>query len=101
MASEQDWIRRCAAHPGSEWRVLAHDGDREVQLANQGTFDELVVDHWLHVEQIDERTWWARVGDARLMIRVDDVGDVTVDIERGFYGVVRGGTRAHEAPENA
>ncbi|MBN8469456.1 hypothetical protein JYJ95_23390 [Corallococcus exiguus] len=57
---------------------------------NEGVFDELVVDHWLHLEQLDEREWWMRVGDARLLVRVESSGDVRVDGERGCYAPILG-----------
>jgi hypothetical protein len=37
--------------PGRRWRVLAHREDGKVELENQGTFDELVVDDWLHMSK--------------------------------------------------
>lgn len=87
-----EWILRCARNPGSEWRVQARDGDRKIALSNEGIFDELVVDHWLHVEQLDERIWWMRVGDARLQVSIAKDGAVTVDVQRGFYDDVLGRT---------
>lgn len=55
--------------PGHRWRVLAHrkNGDR-VELKNEGCFDEVVVDDWLHVEQMGVRDWWAQIGDAWVWI---------------------------------
>jgi hypothetical protein len=72
---------------GNTWRVLAHREGVSVEIENQGTFDELVVDDWLHVEQMDENVWWLRVGDARLMVTLDASGQPFVDVERGFYAV--------------
>lgn len=37
-------------------------------------FDELVVDSWLHVEQMDTGTWWANIGGVTLHVRVDRDG---------------------------
>lgn len=42
--------------PGAEWRILARRGDQLIEMANQGVFDELVVDQWLHLEQLDDRS---------------------------------------------
>ncbi|NUP08114.1 MAG: hypothetical protein HOW73_18865 [Polyangiaceae bacterium] len=79
--------------PGTTWRVLARRANEEpVSVSAAGTFDELVVDHWLHIEQMEERTWWFRVGDARLMASVDVDGRLSLDVLRGFYDVVRGTT---------
>ena len=90
--SKAEWICRCARNPGSEWRVQARDGDRKITLANDGIFDELVVDYWLHIEQLDARTWWMRAGDARLQVSVEDDGAVRLDVQRGFYDEVPGRT---------
>ena len=71
--------------PGSNWRVLARDGEREVTTQTEGVFDELVVDQWLHLEQMDDSTWWMRVGDARIDIKVIAEGLAEVSIERNVY----------------
>lgn len=71
--------------PGGIWRMLAKDGAREVRLQNEGVFDELVIDDWLHLEQMDERSWWMRVGDARINIVVNESGRAEVSVERGVY----------------
>lgn len=78
--------------PGSDWRILARRGEQRIELANQGVFDELVVDQWLHLEQLDERSWWLRIGDVRLVAVVADDGSVTVDVQRGVYDQTRGQT---------
>lgn len=79
--------------PGSHWRVLAHEATQTVAFEDRGIFDELVVDDWLHLEQMSKREWCLRVGDARIWISVE--GDVPprVDIQRGFYNQVRGDTK--------
>jgi hypothetical protein len=82
--------RHFAASPGREWRLLAHRESGEFEVRNQGVFDELTVDHWLHIEQLGEREWWMRVGDARLLVTVSSEGAVRVDVERGFYSAVSG-----------
>lgn len=88
----EDQARRFAEHPGREWRLLAHRADGPLKVQNEGTFDELVVDHWLHVESMDERQWWMRVGDARLLVSIEPDGRTRVDIERGFYAPPAGTT---------
>lgn len=77
--------------PGREWRLLAHEEAGEFEARNRGVFDELVVDDWLHVEQMQEREWWIQVGDARLLVTIES-GRVRVDIERGFYASTTGET---------
>jgi len=73
--------------PGTIWRILAKDGSREVTLENQGVFDELVIDDWLHLEQMDERSWWMRVGDASIHVVINKDGSVEVSVERDVYDV--------------
>jgi len=84
---------------GKVWRVLANDGDAAVELENKGVFDELVVDRWLHIEQMDHNRWWMRVGDARILIVLDDTGKATVDIHRGLYEDVKGTTKLYYDPD--
>ncbi|MFZ5446664.1 MAG: hypothetical protein ACOZQL_42145 [Myxococcota bacterium] len=74
-----------ANRPGSRWRFLAKDGERRIEAENDGIFDELVVDQWLHLEQMDDDTWWMRLGDARVDIKVGPDGVAEVSIERGVY----------------
>lgn len=71
--------------PGSRWRVLARDGQREVAHGDEGVFDELVVDEWLHLEQMEDNTWWMRLGDARIDITIDADGRPHIVIERNVY----------------
>lgn len=37
-------------------------------------FDELVVDDWLHVEQMDSRKYWINIGGVTVWVRVDKHG---------------------------
>ena len=73
------------AKPGSRWRLLVRQGERKVTAQNDGVFDELVVDDWLHLEQMDDNTWWMRLGDARIGIKVLPDGRVEVSVERDVY----------------
>ena len=50
--------------PGTHWRLLAHEDGEPLEITNRGLFDELVVDGWLHIENLDPRRWWMRLGDA-------------------------------------
>ena len=84
----------------NSWRVVAMREGTPLELQHDGSFDELVVGEWLHVENMDDGSWWMRVGDARLMIAVVN-GEVTVDVERGAYGEVRGTTLTSTEPESA
>lgn len=81
---------------GSNWVVRAQDcpgapgGHFEVK--NQGIFDELVVDNWLHLEQMGPKTWWMSLGDAYIWVELDSSGQPSVFIERGSYATTKGKT---------
>ena len=89
---EKSWAKRCAAQPGADWRVLAHKNSEKVEVENVGVLDEVAVGHWFHLEEMSERVWWARLGDARLVITIEVSGSVKVDIARGVYEAVDGET---------
>jgi hypothetical protein len=78
--------------PGAEWRMTTRTGAGKVEHTGEGTFDELTVDQWLHIEQLEERVWWMRVGDARVEVSIETDGSTTVDIQRGFYDDIQGRT---------
>jgi hypothetical protein len=71
--------------PGSRWRVLARDGERAITAQDDGIFDELVIDGWLHLEQMDSDTWWMRLADARIDIKILPDGRAEIAIERDVY----------------
>lgn len=90
MTSPQDLDQQFSVHPGAKWRIRTRGP--EVELKDQGVLDELVIDHWLHFEQMTERTWVMRLGDARLTIEISQLGSPVLDVERGFYRPVAGTT---------
>jgi len=65
--------------PGFQWRILAHKRtapgrkgaylpDHVVEMCSSDfsesvEFDELVIDHWFHLEQMDDRDWWIGIGN--------------------------------------
>lgn len=73
--------------PGSNWRLLAHskNDQKDISFENEGIFDELVVDDWLHIEQMDTNVWWMRVGDARIVVRLKKGHRPMVTIDREEY----------------
>ena len=73
------------SRPGTRWRLLAKESAGDLQVENRGVFDELVVDDWLHLEQMDDTSWWMRLADARIMIRVQPDGRAKLEIERDAY----------------
>ena len=87
--------------PPGKWRLLAHDGQRESRLAGDSGFDELVVDEWLHVEQMDKDCFWLRVGDARIMVHLNVDSDPEVNVSRGFYEKTKGTTDVHAVDDQS
>ena len=77
----KEWACECAKNPGRRWRLHAYDGGRDLEVENEGIFDELVVDHWLHVEQMDERVWFVRVGEQGILVTVQSDGEVMVELK--------------------
>ena len=67
--------------PGTEWRMLAWSEDDTPIAASSdgtaGTFDELVVDRWLHLEQMSTRHWWMRLGPLHVNVVVGERGEIT------------------------
>lgn len=96
---EKQRIRRYAEQPGRHWRLLAQEETGPFQVENRGTLDEVVIDHWLHLEQMDDRLWWMRVGDARLMVSIGPAAEVQVEVDRGYYSEPLGTTTTHVLPK--
>ena len=70
---------------GGSWRLLVRRASEELSIENEGTLDELVLDHWFHLERMQENLWWLRVGDARLFLKLLDDGSTELTVEREFY----------------
>ena len=66
-----------AAHPEVNWAGVANIVGPE-PTAPDSVFDELVIDDWFHLEQMDTRLWWMRVGDYHLWVRIPAKGDPIV-----------------------
>lgn len=41
-------------------------------------FDELVIDDWFHIEQMDKRFWWMAIGDLNINVHVRSDGTRTL-----------------------
>jgi|SRR5665213_2253903 len=94
--------------PGFSWRVLAHKRIK-IGRATVGSylpnhqfalssdefldpieFDELVIDHWLHIEQMNDRDWWIGLGTAEdgvgyewmINVHIDRFGRARTNMER-------------------
>lgn len=72
---------------GYRWRLLAHRKDgSDLIISNDGRFDELCLDTWFHLEEMDQGEWRMQVGDACVYVTVPKDGrDPVVFIERGYY----------------
>lgn len=91
--------------PGYRWRILAHGtrkrggkdpgytGEQvDLRSARHGDlmqFDELVIDHWFHLEQMNERDYWIGIGDEReggdyyhVNVHIDHKGKPNVLVEK-------------------
>jgi hypothetical protein len=75
------------------WRAQEKTPDGEtVEYTGTGLFDELLIEGFLHLEWLDDESWYVRVGDARITATVLPDGRVQVDVQRGAYGDVCGET---------
>lgn len=75
--------------PGSRWRILAHERGRPVELADRGVFDELVIDDWFHLEQMDTRAWWMEVAGLALWVRIRRNGTAEITFTEARTGTAR------------
>lgn len=82
--------------PGERWSVQSRGEAGPMVHEGEGVFDELWVDDWLHIEEMEDGYWWMRVGDAEIHVDVDLEGRVTVDVVRGSYGPIVGTTTNNE-----
>lgn len=72
-------------HSGMDGFPTGYKGHRQV-IDGDWEFDELVIDDWFHLEQMDERDWWLGVGNGddywHLNIHIDRDGKATVQMEK-------------------
>lgn len=100
-------MSRRAFWPGFTWRILAHHRtpplragytdkswemgagprwqDRPNTLDGDWELDEVVIDDWFHIEQMDVRVWWMQVGNQdgnlkTLWVTVDRDGKAEVRV---------------------
>lgn len=76
---------------GADWEFAHGHGTDKAYVAGGAPLTELRLEHWLKLKPMDDGLWWLRVGDARVMVRLNGQHAV-VDIIRGFYGPVEGTT---------
>lgn len=89
--------------PGRRWRILAYEdngGRIEVRspdidrptVSGRSVLDEVVIDDWLHLEQMDTRKWLLVLGGFHFWITVPKKGraEVTHNGQRlASYGMER------------
>lgn len=72
--------------PESKWRLQVNtpEGIQTTLHLNSSqhpnsVFDELVIDDWFHLEQMDEKDYWMRLGQLTIRIHLGEAGpDVSV-----------------------
>jgi len=82
----------------SRWRLKAYRGEELREFEEDGSVDEIVVDHWLHIEKMDDGLWWMRLGDARIMVSVAAGGQAVVDVCRAVFAPQSGTSSVHRDP---
>lgn len=69
--------------PGKIWRVIAKDDskiNKEISLDSnyfeeldyETYFDELVIDKWFHLEQLNEKSYWVRINELNIFVDFKD-----------------------------
>jgi len=80
---------------GLNWRLSYDALDNHatrINVENSGDLDELVVDQWFHLERMDRRAWWMRIGDAYVWAEIGPDGRALINITRGEYDGLGGYT---------
>jgi hypothetical protein len=85
---------------GLKWRVSYDAKDSShtrINVQDSGDFDELVLDEWLHLERMNAREWWMRLGDVYVWVTVGRDGKAKVNVRRGEYHEANGYTEWSDA----
>jgi hypothetical protein len=78
-------VSRAKAKPGASWRVSSRHprygfGGGASSLDHpRSIIDEVVIDGWLHIEQMDARQWWVRVGNLHVNVELRTDGSATLN----------------------
>lgn len=70
-----------STNPAQPWRLGLKLEYHPLNLSSEGIdgdFDELVVGGWLHIEKMNRRAWWVRVGEREFWIEVPETGPAVV-----------------------
>ncbi|TAK27259.1 MAG: hypothetical protein EPO40_16680 [Myxococcaceae bacterium] len=69
--------------PGTRWRLGFDEDGQRVEMQNRGTFDEIVVGEWLHVEEMRRGSYFVQLGGACFGVTIARDGRVTVMVQEG------------------
>jgi hypothetical protein len=61
---DREWMERYGADPALS----------EVVTLPTTEFDELVIGRWIHLEQMNSKTWWMNIGGVTINVQVDRDG---------------------------
>jgi hypothetical protein len=84
--------------PGARWRLKADVAPgasivhRSEDQTPETVVDEVVIDDWFHLEQMNDRAYWMQIGDAWVWVEIPEKGAPIVTIRRGEYGTTTGET---------
>lgn len=81
-----------------KWRIVAKDGDRRVEREYDGVLTDLAIDGWFHLEQMDDYGYRLRIGDAEIVVSIEDDDSIFVDVQRGAHGPTNGPTDVPPGP---
>jgi hypothetical protein len=72
--------------PGRRWVVRANrrGGRERVEYRDDGVFDELHLDGWLHVEQTSASGYVVQLGPLRIDVGLRATGEIDLVVERDF-----------------
>jgi hypothetical protein len=74
-------IEKPTPTPGTRWRMRCYDGESAVEMKDHGILDEVVVDDWFHLEQMDYQEWHLGLGNISIWIRIDKDGKPNIEIQ--------------------
>ena len=75
-----------------KYRFRYCQGTKATEIEDEGYIDEIVIEKWFHLEEMDRNQYVLFVGDARIVVDARIRQQPRVDIERGFNGEIRGRT---------
>ena len=76
--------KRLDIRSGPRWKPQHYEGETQF-MEGHWEFDEVVIDSWLHLEQMDDRDWWLSVGNPEgrevvIDVHIDRDGKATATV---------------------